>query len=111
MPEPIEKVTAVMAMALTFAVLVWGQALGQSSSGGSLYESSLGLSPVSIDDSIALAIPDQAREMPLRIIYPEQGGPHPVIVLSHGTFSSGKRYDPVAIYPGDYTGFDCAHRR
>jgi predicted alpha/beta-hydrolase family hydrolase len=56
------------------------------------------LSPVSIDDSIVLAIPDQAREMPLRIVYPQQGGSHPVIVLSHGTFSSGKRYDPVAVY-------------
>jgi len=33
--------------------------------------------------------------MSLRIVYPAQGGPYPVVVFSHGTFSSGDKYDLV----------------
>ena len=31
----------------------------------------------------------------MRIVYPDQGGPYPIIVFSHGTFSSGDKYDLV----------------
>ena len=96
--ENIGKAFVALVAALTFAALPWGLSSGQSASGPTLYESSLGQSPVSIDDSVALPIPDQDRELPLRVVYPERGGPNPVIVLSHGTFSSGKHYDPVAVY-------------
>jgi len=65
---------------------------------GPLYERAVGPYPVGIDDSITLEVPGTGRELPLRVLYPEQGGPYPVIVVSHGTFSSGKRYDRVAGY-------------
>jgi dienelactone hydrolase len=42
-----------------------------------------------------LAVPVENREMPLRIVYPDQGGPYPIIVFSHGTFSSSDKYNLV----------------
>ena len=65
---------------------------------GPLYPGPGEPSPVRIDDSVTLALPGQDRQLPLRVVYPQHGGPYPVVVLSHGTFSSGKRYDPVARY-------------
>jgi dienelactone hydrolase len=38
------------------------------------------------------------RRVPLKIFYPQEGGPYPLIVLSHGTFSSIERYDLIAEY-------------
>jgi len=66
--------------------------------GEALYESPVDLYPLGVDDSIVLEVPGAERELPLRVMFPEEGGPYPVIVLSHGTFSSGKRYDRVAGY-------------
>lgn len=63
-----------------------------------LYDSPGELLPFSIDDSVSLSIPDAERQLPLRVVYPERGGPYPVIILSHGTFSSGKKYDRVATH-------------
>lgn len=63
-----------------------------------LYDSPGEPFPVSIDDSVSLSVPEAERQLPLRVVYPEHGGPFPVIVLSHGTFSSGKQYDRVAMY-------------
>jgi hypothetical protein len=63
-----------------------------------LYDSPGELLPFSIDDSVSLSTPDAERQLPLRIVYPERGGPFPVIILSHGTFSSGKKYDRVATH-------------
>jgi len=63
-----------------------------------LYDSPGERFPVSIDDSVSLSVPEAERQLPLRVVYPEHGGPFPVIVLSHGTFSSGKQYDRVAMY-------------
>lgn len=103
MTKKIRKAFVVVVVVLMFAAFPWSQSTGQASIENRLYESPRGLSPVGIDDSVVLTIPDQARELPLRVVYPERidperGGRHPVIVLSHGTFSSGKRYDPVAVY-------------
>lgn len=69
-----------------------------SSSAEALYDSPGELLSVSIDDSVSLSIPDAERQLPLRVVYPERGGSFPVIVLSHGTFSSGKKYDRVATH-------------
>ncbi len=44
---------------------------------------------------LALVPPGQAREMPLRIVLPAEGGPWPVVVFSHGANSSGELYSPV----------------
>ncbi len=52
--------------------------------------------PVAVDSSVALVADDNERAVPLKIFYPEQGGPYPLIVLSHGTFSSIDRYDLIA---------------
>jgi hypothetical protein len=70
----------------------------QSWSAESSYESSGELLSVSIDDSMTISVPETDRQIPLRVVYPEAGGPFPVIILSHGTFSSGKKYDPVATH-------------
>jgi hypothetical protein len=70
----------------------------QSWSAESLYESSGELLSVSIDDSMTISVPETDRQIPLRVVYPDAGGPFPVIILSHGTFSSGKKYDPVATH-------------
>ena len=54
-------------------------------------------SDVLIDDSASITV-DGDRSLPLRVVYKPGTTPVPVIVLSHGTFSSGKKYDPVALY-------------
>jgi hypothetical protein len=63
-----------------------------------LYDSPGELVPAGIDDSVSLTVPEAERQLPLRVVYPERGGPFPVIVFSHGTFSSGKQYDRVATH-------------
>jgi dienelactone hydrolase len=40
----------------------------------------------------------EKRPVPLKIFYPQTGGPYPLVVLSHGTFSSIDRYDLIANY-------------
>lgn len=60
---------------------------GQSSTQGS--------DTVVIDDSASITV-DKDRVLPLRVVYSPQGKPSPVIILSHGTFSSGKKYDAVS---------------
>jgi dienelactone hydrolase len=52
---------------------------------------------VAVDSSVALTAAAD-RPVPLKIFYPEAGGPYPLIVLSHGTFSSNDRYDRIASY-------------
>ena len=42
--------------------------------------------------------PEHEKKLQLRAILPSEGGPYPLIVLSHGTFSSNERYDLVAEY-------------
>lgn len=69
-----------------------------SGSAETLYDSPGERYPVSIDDSVSMSVPEAERQIPLRVVYPKRGGPFPVIVLSHGTFSSGKRYDRVATH-------------
>jgi len=51
--------------------------------------------PVATNDSVVLTADDD-RAVPVKIFYPEAGGPYPLIVLSHGTFSNRHRYDRVA---------------
>ncbi len=51
---------------------------------------------VIVTDSVSLAVAD-GRQLPLRVVYRPDARARAVIVLSHGTFSSGKRYDAVAL--------------
>jgi len=52
---------------------------------------------VAVDSSVELTAA-AARPVPLRIFYPVEGEAFPLIVLSHGTFSSNQRYDLIAHY-------------
>ena len=42
-----------------------------------------------------LTDPADGREVPLRIVYPATGAQLPVVLFSHGAFSSGRDYDPL----------------
>jgi predicted dienelactone hydrolase len=55
------------------------------------------LLPVAVERGVTLTAAAD-RPLPLKIFYPESGGPYPLIVLSHGTFSSIDRYDLIADY-------------
>ena len=59
------------------------------------YDGVIGPLSITKDGSATLAVPVENREMSLRIVYPDQGGPYPIIVFSHGTFSSGDKYNLV----------------
>lgn len=52
---------------------------------------------VAINDEVVL-IAAAERPLPVKIFYPGIGGPYPLIVLSHGTFSNRHRYDRIAEY-------------
>ena len=60
-----------------------------------MYDGVVGPLAVTTESAAALNVPGEDREIPIRVIYPEQDGPYPVIVFSHGTFSSGEKYDPI----------------
>lgn len=53
---------------------------------------------ISTLEAVTIAADGDNRELSLRIIMPSAAGPFPLIVLSHGTFSSNLRYDLVANY-------------
>jgi len=59
------------------------------------YDGVIGPLSITKDGRATLAVPVENREMPLRIVYPDQGGPYPIIVFSHGTFSSSDKYNLV----------------
>ena len=52
---------------------------------------------VATTNAVELTAAD-GRRVPLRIVYPLHGESYPLIVLSHGTFSSNDRYDRIARY-------------
>ena len=59
------------------------------------YEGVVGPLTIIKDGIATLPVPLENREMSLRIIYPDQGGPFPIIIFSHGTFSSSEKYNLV----------------
>jgi len=59
-----------------------------------LYQPARAALAVRVDDSVVLAAAD-GRKVPLRVAYPEGAGPWPLIVFSHGMFSSNRMYLPV----------------
>lgn len=93
---PMIETIRAAALIVLHAILMMTPVL--ASDNGDLYESDADRFRVTVDDSVTLLVPDEDRELPLRIVYPDGEGPYPVIVLSHGTFSSGRRYDAVAGY-------------
>ena len=59
------------------------------------YEGVVGPLTIIKDGIATLPVPLENREMSLRIVYPDQVGPFPIIVFSHGTFSSSEKYNLV----------------
>ena len=79
---------------LPFAILVATSLIGVSNA-QTFYDGVIGPLTITNDGRATLLVPVDNREMSLRIVYPDQGGPYPIIVFSHGTFSSGDKYDLV----------------
>ena len=82
-------------LAASPAVIVLVSLLTGTVNAQALYDGVVGPLAITSDGAASLVVPDQDREMSLRIVYPDDGGPYPVIVFSHGTFSSGYKYDLV----------------
>ena len=82
-------------LAASPAVIVLVSLLTGTVNAQALYDGVVGPLAITSDGAASLVVPDQDREMSLRIVYPDDGGPYPVIVFSHGTFSSADKYDLV----------------
>ena len=79
---------------LSFAILVATSLIGVGNA-QTFYDGVIGPLTITKDGRAKLLVPVDNREMSLRIVYPDQGGPYPIIVFSHGTFSSSDKYDLV----------------
>lgn len=55
----------------------------------------LGRASTVLTNDIELPTADPQRTLPLRLIHPEGQGPLPVVIFSHGAYSSGRLYDPI----------------
>jgi len=77
-----------------FSTLVMASLIGVGNA-QTFYDGVIGPLSITKDGSATLAVPVENREMSLRIVYPDQGGPYPIIVFSHGTFSSSDKYNLV----------------
>ena len=76
--------------ALLLAVVAQGSAAGSP-----LPYADAGPYAVVLSDVVELPARDDARAIPLRIAYPDADGPWPMIVFSHGMFSSNEKYMPI----------------
>jgi len=77
-----------------FSTLVAASLIGVGNA-QTFYDGVIGPLSITKDGRATLAVPVENREMSLRIVYPDQGGPYPIIVFSHGTFSSSDKYNLV----------------
>ena len=77
-----------------FSTLIAASLIGVGNA-QTFYDGVIGPLSITKDGRATLAVPVENREMSLRIVYPNQGGPYPIIVFSHGTFSSGDKYNLV----------------
>ena len=77
-----------------FSTLVMASLIGVGNA-QTFYDGVIGPLSITKDGRATLAVPVENREMSLRIVYPDQGGPYPIIVFSHGTFSSSDKYNLV----------------
>ena len=77
-----------------FSTLIAASLIGVGNA-QTFYDGVIGPLSITKDGRATLAVPVENREMSLRIVYPDQGGPYPIIVFSHGTFSSGDKYNLV----------------
>ena len=63
-----------------------------------LYDRSAPLLAVNVDDSVVLAKRESGPAIAVRVVYPTGPGPWPLIVFSHGMFSSNRAYMPILEY-------------
>jgi dienelactone hydrolase len=77
-----------------FSTLIAASLIGVGNA-QTFYNGVIGPLSITKDGRATLAVPVENREMPLRIVYPDQGGPYPIIVFSHGTSSSSDKYNLV----------------
>ena len=77
-----------------FSTLIAASLIGVGNA-QTFYDGVIGPLSITKDGRATLAVPIENREMSLRIVYPDQGGPYPIIVFSHGTFSSSDKYNLV----------------
>ena len=77
-----------------FSTLITASLIGVGNA-QTFYDGVIGPLSITKDGRATLAVPVENREMSLRIVYPDQGGPYPIIVFSHGTFSSSDKYNLV----------------
>ena len=77
-----------------FSTLIAASLIGVGNA-QTFYDGVIGPLSITKDGRATLAVPVDNREMSLRIVYPDQGGPYPIIVFSHGTFSSSDKYNLV----------------
>ena len=77
-----------------FSTLIAASLIGVGNA-QTFYDGVIGPLSITKDGRATLAVPVENREMSLRIVYPDQGGPYPIIVFSHGTFSSSDKYNLV----------------
>ena len=80
----------ILISALLFSFNGWADGIAKT-----FYDGVVGPLSITKDGIATLSVPLESREMSLRIIYPDRGGPYPIIVFSHGTFSSSEKYNLV----------------
>jgi dienelactone hydrolase len=61
-----------------------------------IYKAASGPLKVNVANPVVLPMKGKDRNLELRVGYPAEGGPFPIIVLSHGTFSNKDKYALVA---------------
>jgi dienelactone hydrolase len=83
-----------------FSTLIAASLIGVGNA-QTFYDGVIGPLSITKDGRATLAVPVENREMSLRIVYPDQGGPYPIIVFSHGTFSSSDKYNLVVEFWAD----------
>ena len=77
-------------------IIFGGLTIGQALAAPDLaYKTAAGPHDV-VSLSMQLPFPELEKDLPLRITFPESGGPYPVIVFSHGNGSSKDQYSVYA---------------
>lgn len=81
---------------LVLAALLAAFCAGCAHSLASAYKPDAGPYRVQVASQVELDVPQSSRRLPVRIAWPAEGGPFPVVVFSHGGGSSKDMYDRMA---------------
>ncbi len=86
---------AVPAVLALLAASCAGTARAPQADTSRLYEPGRAPLAVRVDDATTLTAEPGARAVPVRVVYPAGEGPWPLVVFSHGMFSSNEMYMPI----------------